>query len=84
MFRLVYCKMALFYIYTVARILKNSCSVGKLLGRIAEDNYQVDCDNEDYSWSEACGGKWDFVKLISQCLEEGGCATNKTSLFECS
>lgn len=38
------------------------------------DKYTVDCDNGDDSWSETCDGKWSCGSLISDCLDEGGCA----------
>ena len=42
---------------------------------IAADDYQVDCDNGESSWSGDCDGKWSCGKLIAKCLDEGGCAT---------
>ena len=42
---------------------------------IAADDYQVNCDNGESSWSGDCDGKWSCGKLIAKCLDEGGCAT---------
>ena len=41
---------------------------------IAADDYQVNCDNGESSWSGDCDGKWSCGKLIAKCLDEGGCA----------
>ena len=56
-------------------ILESSKNLAQRDAFIAADDYQVNCDNGESSWSGDCDGKWSCGKLIAKCLDEGGCAT---------